>query len=306
MMGNTNDPQFRQVEGYEDHAVHVLCFYDSRKRLKAAAIALACPAQMSQGETVVSADCWHYARERIHQRYGSEVGVLGYCAPPGDHCPHFSLRKASEPRLEKLRGLTRTEELGRRIAEAFADVAEVLARDIRTDVPLVHLVRQVDLPTRVVTDEEYAIAKKVCDEIAVKKERDKRDAFAVRLYGGACERYLAQQKGPLFYPIQLHVLRLGEVAIATNPFELYVDYGVQIQARSPAEQTFLIQLGAPGEKSGGYVPSRRAVEAGRLNESPMNNYSATVISNTVGPEGAQVLVDRTVESINGLWKTPSK
>jgi hypothetical protein len=56
MLGNTNDPQIRHVEGYEDHAVDILCFYDEAKRMKAAAITLACPAQMSQGEQVVSAD----------------------------------------------------------------------------------------------------------------------------------------------------------------------------------------------------------------------------------------------------------
>ena len=38
MYGNTNDPQFRHIEGYEDHAVDILCFYDAQKRLKATAI----------------------------------------------------------------------------------------------------------------------------------------------------------------------------------------------------------------------------------------------------------------------------
>jgi hypothetical protein len=106
--------------------------------------------------------------------------------------------------------------------------------------------------------------------------------------------------------MELHVLRLGGVAIATNPFELYVDYGVQIQARSPADQTFLIQLAAPGREPACYVPTRRAVEAGRLNEAPMNNYSATVISDILGPEGGQALVDRTVVAISELWKAPVK
>ncbi len=78
---------------------------------------------------------------------------------------------------------------------------------------------------------------------------------------------------------------LGDVAIATNPCELFVDYGVQIEARSKAEQTFLIQL-ASGPWSG-YLPTPRAVAGGSLTASPFNNYSATVIGNIVGPEGGQ-------------------
>lgn len=38
---------------------------------------------------------------------------------------------------------------------------------------------------------------------------------------------------------QLHVLRLGEVAMATNPFELFHDYATHIEARSPAALTML-------------------------------------------------------------------
>jgi hypothetical protein len=302
MLGNTNDPAFRHVEGYEDHAVDILCFYDGTKRMKAAAIALACTAQMSQGETVVSADFWHDARQALRDWYGKDLCVLGFSAPAGDQCPHLSYRKKGEARMDRLRGLTRTQELGRRIAAAFLDVAPVIAKDMRDDVPLVHLVRQVDLPTRTVTDAEYAIAKKVCAEIDARKERGKWDAWVRRLYGGICQRYLDQHHGgKRVYSVELHVLRLGDVAIATNPFELYVDYGVQIEARSPADQTMLIQLAATGREDGYYVPTPRAVAAGRLTEAPMNNYSATVMTDVIGPEGAQVLVDRTVAAINGLW-----
>jgi len=302
MLGNTNDPSFQHMEGYEDHAVDILTFYDDQRRMKAAVIALACTAQMSQGETVVSADFWHDARERIRDRYGKELCVLGFCAPAGDQCPHLSLRKAGEARMDRLRGLTRTQELGRRIAAAFLDVAGVIAKDIRDDVPLVHLVRQIDLPTRPVTDAEYAIAKKVCAEIDARKERGKWDAWVGKLYGGICQRYLDQHRdGKRVYAMELHVLRLGDVAIATNPFELYLDYGVEIEARSPAVQTILIQLAATGNEDGYYVPTPRAVAAGRLSEAPMNNYSATVMTDVIGSEGAQVLVDRTVAAINELW-----
>jgi hypothetical protein len=84
-------------------------------------------------------------------------------------------------------------------------------------------------------------------------------------------------------------MRIGDVAIATNPFELFVDFGLQIQARSKATQTFVIQLAGAGT----YLATDRAVAAG--------GYSAVVESTEVSPEGGQILVDRTVEAINTLF-----
>jgi hypothetical protein len=95
------------------------------------------------------------------------------------------------------------------------------------------------------------------------------------------------------FAMELHVLRIGDVAIATNPFELYLDYGVQMKARSPAEQTFLIQLATD---AGGYLPTSKAIEGG--------SYSALPVSNKVGPEGGQLLVDETVRAIRNLWPAP--
>jgi hypothetical protein len=111
---------------------------------------------------------------------------------------------------------------------------------------------------------------------------------------GVVERYEAQKAGTEQpYQMELHVVRLGDVAIATNEFELFTDFGVQIKARSPAVQTFVIQLAT---SSGGYLPTERAVRGG--------SYSAVIQSSRVGPDGGQVLVERTVEAINELWKTP--
>ena len=86
-----------------------------------------------------------------------------------------------------------------------------------------------------------------------------------------------------------YIVRLGDVAIATNPFELYTQYGIQMKARSKALQTFLIQLAGPGS----YLPTEPAVRGG--------GYSAIAESNEVGPEGGQVLSDRTVEVLNAMW-----
>lgn len=45
--------------------------------------------------------------------------------------------------------------------------------------------------------------------------------------------------------------------------------------------------------SGSYLPTEKAVRGG--------HYSAVVHSNLVGPEGGQMLVDRTVELLDTLW-----
>jgi hypothetical protein len=79
--------------------------------------------------------------------------------------------------------------LGRRIAQAFLDMAEVIEKDVREDVPLIHRVQTIELRTRRITDTEYAVAKKVYAEIAAKKERGAWDAWINRLCGGVCERY---------------------------------------------------------------------------------------------------------------------
>jgi hypothetical protein len=192
------------------------------------------------------------------------------------------------------------------VANAFEDVAGVIAKDIRTDAPLVHRVQSLELPARIVTEAEWATAKKVCADIDAKKTRAKSDYWTRSLYRSVAERYVAQQKGEeRTYKVELHVLRLGDVAIATNPFELFLDYGVQIEARSPAVQTFLIQLAATGRQHAYYLPTPRAVAGGALNDQPFTNYSATIMNNMVGPEGGQMLVDRTVEAIQDLWKGKS-
>ena len=292
MYGKTDSPHFRNIEGYEDHSVDVLFFCDLKKNLKAVAVTLACPSQSVSGN-IVSADFWHPVRRLLRERHGEDLHVLGFCAPAGDQSPRLMFRKKSEARMVKLRGLTRTEELGRRIAEAVDDVLEVAGEDLHTDVPLVHRIERFDVPGRKVTDAEYELSKKLYDELAAKEKLVGPDYWNMNFYKLTVSRYQAQQVADPLYPMEMHVLRLGDVAVATNPFELFVDYGAQIESRSAAGQTVLIQLASPVENAY-YVPTPKAVAGG--------GYSAIVEQSLVGPEGGQALVEATVRSINELWE----
>jgi hypothetical protein len=91
-------------------------------------------------------------------------------------------------------------------------------------------------------------------------------------------------------PVEIHVLRIGNIVLATNPFELFLDYGLRIKARSPASQTMVIQLAAG---RGSYLPTERAVRGG--------GYGAMPAVATVGPEGGKELVEETLQMIQDLF-----
>jgi hypothetical protein len=115
----------------------------------------------------------------------------------------------------------------------------------------------------------------------------------MRWYQRTVERFESQKTNPdPTYETELHVLRIGDAVVCTNPFELFTEYGIRLKARSPAIQTLVVQLAGHGW----YLPTEAAARGG--------SYSAVVHGVRVGPEGGQMLVDQTVEAIKALWNEP--
>ena len=104
---------------------------------------------------------------------------------------------------------------------------------------------------------------------------DYNDVAKLQIHLGVLRRAEAQERLNVL-KTEIHIIRLGTVAIATNPFELFLDYGNQIKARSPAEQTFLIQLANGAE---GYLPTAKAERHG--------HYSAFISSGQCGHQGGE-------------------
>jgi hypothetical protein len=155
-------------------------------------------------------------------------------------------------------------------------------------------VRNLRLPRLRVTKEEYEMEKRIPSLTDEERKRQPWGFERIWPFGPVCnivERYEQQGANPT-HETECHVIRLGDVVFATNPFELFMDYGARIRARSKALQTFLVQLG-DGSGNGFYLPTQRAFDGG--------HYSALIKSNWVGPEGGAILVEETVAAINELF-----
>ena len=304
MYGDTSDPQFSHLEGYVDHGVNLLYTFDAKRRLTGAVCCLPCPSQETEGMEMISADFWHETRVELRKRHGEKLFLLPQCAPSGDLSPHLMYDKKAEQRMLELKERTSRQEIAVRLADAFDETLQWARNDIRAEAPLRHAVRHITLPRRMISEAERcsaqaglaALERKPGDQPtgAWLERDDVRFARSLRCRR-IIERFEEQKHNPGF-PMELHAIRLGDVAFATNPFELFLDYGLRITARSPALQTFLAQLAAGGNAS--YLATRRAVEG--------ESYSACLYCNEVGPEGGQVLVEKTLELLRGLWPEASQ
>ncbi len=293
MYGPTNTDDFSHVEGFEDHGVHVLFAHDKEQPAIPIGIAIdvACPAQEVESGKNLNADYWHYVRETLFEEFSPETTVLSLCGAGGDQSPHIQWRKAAEERMRQGRGLDRLQEIARRINRAVDDAWAVAKNDVRFDVPFTHSVLNLDLTMRPVPEADYLAAKQ---EVAKLTEKNIR-GLGLHWNQGIVTRYEMQQAGKGVHPTEVHVVRIGDIAICTNPYELFTDFGVRIQARSPAVQTFVVQLAGQYGKGviGGYVPTERAEKGG--------SYGATIKSNRIGHVGGQEMVDATVAELKRLW-----
>ena len=315
MYGSTDREDFIGMEGPSDPGVDMLFCWDLNRKLTGIVMNVACPSQVTEARYYVSSDYWGELRREIEKRYSDDVYILTQCSAAGDISPRDLPRgyKSGEPNMWDVAGAV---EIGRRLAGVIEDAYTDARNNIQTDVAFKHAVRFIDLPTRRVSEDEYQEAVQAVKEIRTREPDDPdspntawnrflkeiEENEKIKEYGpwdnklsdfgqlkkkeALIEKYKNQDNDP-FCRVEVHVIRLGDIAIATNPFELYVDYGFRITGRSKAKQTFLVQL-CSGTM--GYVPTARAIRGG--------GYSAMVTR--IGPEGGKVLVDKTVELINTM------
>ena len=310
MYGNTDDPNFSHYEAGADHFINLLYTFGADGRLTGAIVNIPCPSQNSEGEEMLSADYWHDVRAAIRKKHG-DIFILPQCAAAGDLSPRIlHYKKAQERRFRLKYGegnkteMCARKDIAERVAAAFDEVLAWAGKDIRSEAKIDHRVSQMRLARRIITEEEYRMAVSGLEQELAERFVDTGDPMKDLRYNsilvakrnryrGVIDRWELQKKETTL-PMELHVLRVGEIAFASNRFELYMDYQHRIQARSPFEQTFIIQLaGQPGEEGGTYL----CTERGEANRS----YSASVFCNQACPAAGQQIVEETVRQLKAIY-----
>lgn len=310
MWGDTDTATFDALEGGNDSGMELIYTFDKNKKLTGVVANIACPAQILEQRSFISADYWGRAKANIREKLGKDVYLLALCGAAGDQCPRdlvrwvnpeipiddpnvhrpYSKNRKADPSMYDITGCNR---VGKRISNEIISVFEEIA-EYKDTAEFKHMVIDLDLPLRKATIEDYNKAVREL-EYYVDKNKDKEffnfeDNAKMHVHSGTIARYREQQFSEI-YTIETHIVRFGDVAFSTNPFELFLDFGNRIKARSNAHQTFIVQLSCG---SGAYLPTEKAEKAG--------HYSAYITSGFVGHEGGDLLVRKTISEINKLWE----
>ena len=309
MYGDTTRPDFVRMLESEDDGVEMLFTVDANGKYTGVFANVVCPAQVMEATYQVSSDIAGEAREKLKKVYGDDFHMLYLIGAAGCQSPRDLVRDYRD----SFHGWN---------AESCAILSDRLVKCITEAQPravekapvLKHEKLSVTVPRRKVTAEQVAAAEKALEEarktksdkatwdeflaVVHKNEAtggpgpydDKEMDFINREINKAIVQRGKDQRERPDLTFEMHVCRIGDVAFATCPFELYLAYGQSIKARSRAKQTFVVeQCGG----TYGYVPTPAAEEA--------RGYGGGVNNGQIGHEGAFQLCDAAVKAINEMF-----
>ena len=313
MYGDTTRPDFIGMEAGEDTGIEMLFTFDEQGKRTGMILNAACPSQNMESTYVVSSDFAGAARELLKKEYGEDFHTIYQISPAGCQSPRDLVRHyTTEPDFWHADGVpVLAERLLKAVRSAVPGTVDY-APVLKSEIVNVTLPRrrasytdfkeaQAELARLTAIMPEDKAFEEFCAETHANEKLDGPGPYDSKLHHfvliknaqAVIKRYEDQDANPK-YIFDMNVVRLGDIAIANNPFELYLYYGQNIKARSHAFQTFLVQLSGGGNFHAGYLPSPDAEKFG--------GYGGLIINGQVGSDGGYKLADITVGEINKLFE----
>jgi len=228
----------------------------------------------------ISADYFGMFADRIQQLLGADrlappfVGIMSN-GTSGD-VNNIDFRKPAErrPPYAKMREVA--DLVAAKVFEAHQKI------EFHDWVPLGMAQREITLAVRKPTEEQLAYARRVLEKPEDAKKYHSRE----RNYA---DRVLQLHDSPDEVSVIIQALRIGDVGIATMPFEVFAETGLEIKAKSPLPRSFTISL---ANGSYGYLPTPRHYELG--------GYETWLGTNNVEPEAAPKMVEALLAMLGRL------
>jgi hypothetical protein len=173
------------------------------------------------------------------------------------------------------------------VASKTADAAMRAIKQIdspSSDVMLGMLQREVTLKHRVPSEAVLARARKIVES---DPQEDEHLPRLSRIYA---QRTLSLTELPPTTNVLIQTIRIGDLAICSLPFEVLVEIGLELKERSPASDTFTVELANGGY---GYLPTPEQHQFG--------GYETWLGTNKVQFDSSVILVNNLIEMLDELF-----
>ncbi len=283
MHGDIHRPDFAGLEGPDDPAHLAIFVTDMEGNPIAVADHNTSHPTTFYAAGVFSSDYPGVARENIRRELGP-IPVLHFNGAQGD---------IAMPNLLEPEQVDREERMNR-IGERLAKETLRLYRqaEFQSNVFLGHAYTDLPVEIRLPDKEEVDAAQKVLDRVDAGEEI--RGMELILAFGTVQlrERYGEESSDTL----PVHAIRIGDVALVTQPCELYCQFGIDIKRRSPTPLTAVIGM---ADGYNGYCPTIAGVLGG--------GYSGQPISWTrLEPFAGYRIVESAGPMLNRLWRGDEK
>jgi len=283
MHGNTRRPDFAGLEGPDDPQHLALFVADLDGKVLSVLYHNTTHPTLFYGQGVFSADFPGVARKILRAKLG-DIPVLYLNGAQGDICINDLLHPDKESRADKLQ----------RIGQIVADETLRLYQSVKYDSHpvLAHTCEDLKVKVRLPDPERLAEARKVLARIDAGENI--RGQQMIMAFGTVHLQELFGSNPTDTLPV--HAVRIGDVALVTEPCELYCQFGLDIKRRSPAPITAVVGL---TDGYNGYCPTIYGILGG--------GYSGQAISWTrLEPNAGYLIVETGARLLNTLWHQPSE
>ena len=265
-------------EGRVDPEVGVIAVRDAAGAPLGWWVNFACHATVTGAATALSADFPGELARAMKQRHGPEVVTLfgnGCC---GNLCQQDVFdpdRLRSGDELLRHMGDTLADDVAT-AEEAVQFTGEVAldARSAEIAIPLRHVPVEVEQAARELLEQDY--------------DEDDATAHREHTYAEMIVELVEEKRERPLVPGEIQAFRIGDVGLVLLPGEIFVEHGLTIKLHSPAQRTFVVEL---GNGIMGYVPTREAFEGGGYEQRLGNNSKLSPAAGEIMTETGLALLD---------------